>query len=154
MLLRVVLTIAVLFVASMRGVSALPPPNQIPAASSGNAAPNGTVDIAVPVQLSQIPSSFKSFSVQCSFRYVAGGKGNGTEFARVDTPLGSGGDFSGTIHATLKIDSSAPSSINGYQCDLYLFSNTGGVKPGPAASDPQAQPRAGTTFVGHVEGGF
>jgi hypothetical protein len=136
---------------------ALPPPGQLPPGNmpATNTLPgNGTVKLSIPIKLNDIPSAFQTFSLQCSFRYASGtGWGNGSENARVDLPL-SNGSYSGTLTETLTLQSSTASMVNGYQCNLFLFSATGGTVPSATNPNPLARPQPNTPFLSHVEGGF
>ena len=71
---------------------------------------------------------------------------------RAPTPPLVNGGFQGNVTLTITQQATDPATINGYHCNLYLFPN--GTMPGPDNSNPQARPRAGTTFVGSVEGSF
>jgi hypothetical protein len=133
----------------------LSPPNTSITNTIVNTLPvNGTVKLSIPIDLIQIPTAFPTFSLQCSFRYFAGGHGVGTESARIDMPLANR-SYSGTLTETLTLQGSTAAMINGYQCDLYLFTAaSGGTIPSASNPNPLAQPRPDTPFLTHIEGGF
>ena len=129
----------------------------IPLAAYG--APNQTVTLTVPVDLSAIPY-ITQFSVQCWLMESAdqGGIPNGAAFNRADVPVSNG-----EYHGSVKLPLTAPQgqTLWGYHCNLYLYASgeAGGFTPVAAndakPSDPATHVAApGTPLVTSIQAPF
>lgn len=108
-----------------------------------------TITFKVPVQLSNLHSDVKKFSVQCHLR----NKNSPAASAAFDrTDLEVNKNFSGTVSVNMKVPDSVATEVNAWDCTVLLFHAGGGCAPAPDSPIAACKTKAGAPSVTKVQG--
>ena len=110
-----------------------------------------TITFKVPVQLSNLYSDVKKFSVQCTLRNKANPAAN---YASDRTDLEVSKAFSGSVSVAVKVPDSVATEVNAWDCSIVLFHAGAGPGCTPAPDSPVAacKTKADATSVTKVQG--
>ncbi|MBV6475295.1 MAG: hypothetical protein KJZ92_02885 [Rhodocyclaceae bacterium] len=108
-----------------------------------------TITFKVPVQLSNLHSDVKKFSVSCTLRNKANPLAT-YAFDRTDLEVNK--NFSGTVSVNMKVPDSVATEVNAWDCTVLLFHAGGGCAPAPDSPIAACKTKAGAPSVTKVQG--
>ncbi len=107
-----------------------------------------TITFNVPVQLSNLYSDVKSFSVGCNLRKKA--QLGSYAYGRTDINISK--NYSGTVAVPVKVPDSVASQVDSWSCGISLFHVGGGCSPAENAPLNACKAKTGAPLITEVQG--